>query len=486
MENNDLNNGMEIILIPRDSTPEKIETSIAAFNVPLANLLTHIGLPTENILSPIEERRKVIVALESTIEILPIADREKATYLSKFTVAVSVGLFDGALNFLWDETIRAFRRLISNFDLQYFLNVAHTINNKYKNLNSIDDLEAISDHDLLEISRRIGLVNDINYKRLENVNYMRNHASAAHPNDNAVSGIEMLSLLESCLKYAIVAKPDHSVIKVKQLFENIRTKELPKEDFEIIGEDLCKQPQERIDDFVLSIFGVYTDPRTDAPIRKNIDRLLPHIWHVVTEDVKFHIGAKFGLYRKNGDTDRKDAVQKFLETVNALQYKDEDSLASELLEKLQNLKTVHFEWNNFYNEYYHARSIKESIPAAGVPSGVRKLFVKVISLCYVGNGNGYREGVDERAVEYYNEFIENFTVAEVKDFVQLFTDPEFVTDFNYSKPDKRLRALANFLKSKTKDVHINKILDSIISFPRGSLQSVASETRYKEAIKFIK
>lgn len=257
----------QIILTP-GSTPERIESSIAAFNQPLANLLRHIGLPIENILSPIEERRKVIFSLESTIEILPIEERLKSTYLSKFTVAVSVGLFDGALNFLWDETVMSLRRLAVNFDLQYFLVVAKTVNNKYNNLNSVEDLQAIGDHDLLEISRRIGLVNDINYKRLEHVNYLRNHASAAHPNDNYVTGIEMLGLLENCLKYAIIAKPDHSVIQIKQLFSNIRNNEIPIEDFPIIGDDLCKQPQERIDDFVLSIFGVYTDTATSSSIKK--------------------------------------------------------------------------------------------------------------------------------------------------------------------------------------------------------------------------
>ncbi len=480
MENNN-----QIILIPKDTTPQQVETSIAAFNQPLANLLTHIGLPTENILSPIEERRKVIFALESTLEILPIEDRIKATYLSKFTVAISVGLFDGALNFLWDETIKALRRLIANFDLQYFLGVAHTTNSKYKNLTTFEDLEAIGDHDLLEISRRIGLISDINYKRLENVNYLRNHASAAHPNENSVSGIEMLSLLESCLKYAIVAKPDHSVIVLKQLFDNIRTKAIPSEDFPIIGQDLIKQPQERIDDFVLSLFGIYTDIRTEAQVRRNIDRLNPHIWANVTEEIKYTIGAKFGVYRKNGDVDRKDFVQKYLETVDGLHYKDEDSLAAELLEKLQNLKTVHFEWNNFYNEYYHAKSIKNSIPATGVPNSVRKLFVKVICLCYIGNGKGYKEGVDESALPYYKDFIEAFTLTEIKDFITLFTDPEFVTDFNYTKPDRRLRNLANFFKSKTKDTHINKVLDLIINFPNRSLQGLASDSRYKEAVKFI-
>lgn len=484
MENK--NQETQIILIPAGNTPEKIETSISAFNQPLANLLQHIGLPTENILSPIDERRKVIYALESTIEILPIEERQKSTYLSKFTVAVSVGLFDGALNFLWDETINALRRLVANFDLQYFLTVAQTINNKYKNLTTQEDLQAISDHDLLEICRRIGLVSDINYKRLENVNYLRNHASAAHPNDNSVSGIEMLSLLESCLKYAIIAKPDHSVIKIKQLFENIRTKQIPLDDFPHIGADLIKQPQERIDDFILSIFGVYTDTRTDAQVRKNIDRLTPHIWQNVTEDNKYTIGAKFGVFRKNGDVDRKDAVQKFLETVDGLRYKDEDSLTAELIEKLQNLKTVHFEWNNFYNEYSHAKAIEASIPTTGIPESIRKFFVKVICLCYIGNGKGYREGVDESAVVYYNKFIEAFTVNEIKDFFELFSDPEFVTDFSYTKPDKRLRTLATFFKTKTKNVHTNKLLDTIINFPKGSLQNLALDSRFKEAVKFVR
>lgn len=476
----------EIILIPSGNTPERIDTSIEAFNQPLANLLTHIGLPTENILSPIHERRKVIFSLESTLDILPYEDRQKAVYLSKFTVAVSVGLFDGALNFLWDETVKAIRRLVVSFDLQYFFNVAGTTNAKYKGLTAEEDLEAISDHDLIEICRRIGLLSDLTFKRLEHVNYLRNHASAAHPNENEVTGTEMLSLLEYCLRYAITAKPDHSVIQIKQLFENIRTREIPKEDFTPIGVDLLKQPQERINDFVLSVFGLYCDPRQEQTVKKNIERLMRQVWHGTTEDVRYIIGAKFGFYRNNGDVDRKDAVQKFLENVDALNYKDEDSLAAELLEKLQNLKTVHFEYNNFYNERYHAQSISNSIPKTGVPDSVRKLFVKVICLCLVGNGKGYKQGVDTAAIPYYNQFVESFGVNEIKDFIFLFADLEFVTDFGYSIPDRRLRQLATFFKSKTKDVQLNKVLDLIISFPSGSLSSLANDTRYKEAVKFIK
>lgn len=475
-----------IRLIPLGSTPQIIESSIAAFNEPLAEFLNFVGLPTEHILSPIEERRKIIYSLESTIEILPLDERAKAVYLSKFTVSVSIGLFDGALNFLWNEVIQALRRLITNFDLQYFFSIAETVNSKYKRLADSEDLEALTDHDLLEISRRIGLISDLNFKRLENVNYLRNHASAAHPNNNSVSGIEMLSLLETSLKYAITAKPDHSIIKIKQLSENIRTKLIPDEDFIHIGEELNKQPQERVDDFMISLLGLYTDSRQTPETRKNIENLVPKIWVKVSEDIRYLIGSKFGYYRSNGDTNRKDAIQKLLEIVDGLKYKDELSITSELLEKLQNLKTVHFSWNNFYNEYEYAKSIDATLPSKGIPSAIRTFFVKVICLCHIGNGNGYKEGIDERANVFYKKFIDSFGINEIKTFLTLFTDPEFTTDFAYRTPDRRLRVLVEHLKTKTKDEHINRALDVIIKFPKNSLDNVASDSRFKEAAKFIK
>ncbi len=475
----------EIVLIPSGNTPSQIETSIGAFSQPLANLLQHIGLPTENILSPIQERRKVIYALESTLEILPLEDRIKAEYLSKFTVAITVGLFDGALTFLWDETIKALGRLIVSFDLQYFYNVAESISPKYKNLHSAEDLEAISAHDLLEISRRIGLINDVNFERLRQVNYLRNHASSAHPNENDISGIEMLSLLETCLKYAITAKPNHSVIRIKQLLENIRKNRIPHEDFAVIGEDISNQPQERIDDLLLSIFGIYCDPKQEQHVKTNIEKLIPYVWQCAIEETKYQIGSKFGWYRKNGDTDRRNATQKILELVDGLRYKDEDSLAAELIEKLQNLKTVHFEWNNFYNEYPHAKSLEESIPKTGVPRSVRKLFVKVVCICYCGNGKGYKRGIDENALPFYKSFIESFTVDEIKEFLKLFSDNEFVYDLNTSKADERMRELTKYLKEKTTNVHINKALDIILSFPKQVLPKIAGDSSYKTAMKYV-
>jgi len=476
----------KIELIPTGNTPQKIETSIAEFNEPLSNLLKHVGLPTDNVLQPIEERRKVIFSLESALEVLPYEDREKAYYLSKFTVAITVGLFDGALAFLWDETIKALRQLIIKFDLEYFYSVAGELASRYKKLNGEEDLAAISDYDLLDICKRIGLINDVNFKRLEYVNYFRNHASSAHPNDNPISGIDMLNFLENCLKYAITAEPDISVVNIKRLLDNIRKNVIQNTDYQPIGKDIAKQPQERIDDLLLTLFGTYCSPDQEQTILDNIGGICPFIWDSATEQTKYKIGAKFGLYRVNGDVKRKDSTQKFLEIVNGEGYKDEDSLAAELIEKLENLKSVHFEWNNFYNEYSHAVSIDKSLGNKGIPTAARKVFVKVVCLCYAGNGKGYREGVDERAVSYYEKFIKFFKVPEVVDFLNLFADSEFTTNLNKSKPDNRMRDIAKALKNTTTDVHINKALDVIINFPLKALGNVSGDTRFKEPMKYVK
>ena len=150
--------------------------------------------------------------------------RNKSDYLTKFIVAGAVGLFDGALNFLWDEIIRTLREKIIQYDLAYFYSIAEQINFQYKKLSSPEDLEVISDYDLLQILKRINFLDDFAFNTLSNINYLRNHASAAHPNVNELTGIKLSSLLEDGIKYAIMLEPDASSIEVKKLFNNIKNR----------------------------------------------------------------------------------------------------------------------------------------------------------------------------------------------------------------------------------------------------------------------
>ncbi len=474
-----------LTIIPSDhaNVPSDIESSISTLNAPLSSFLSHVGLPTENLLSPIDERRKVIQALESVLEVLEVEDRARATYISKFTICVTVGLFDGALSFLWDETIKALRNKVIGFDIDYFYSIAESISSRYRGLSNPDDIVAIGEHDLLEICRRIGLIDDINHRRLDTVNYFRNHASAAHPNDNILSGIELLGFLENCLKYAICAPVEHSVIQVKRFLENVRQHVIPSVDYPAIWAEIEHLPRQRIEDILQTLFGMHADPRIDQAVINNVRGLVPRIWALVSEDLRFKLGAKFGYHRANGDVARRDRVQEFLTAVDGNTYKDEDSLGAELTEKLQHLRTAHYSTNNFYNEYPHAQAIAQSLPPAGIPRSARHDFVKVVTTCAIGNGHGYRQGVDENAMPLYNQFIGRFGDAEISTFVALFSDHEFIGDLHRDKAKNRALLLCRHLHGKTSSVLLQNVLDILIAAP--VITHVHNATDYKRAVQKV-
>lgn len=466
-------------------SPE-IETSIRSFHPALEGYVAGLGLPTDNVLSPVDERKKIINSLGDVLSMLPLEERAKATYITRFIVAVTVGLFDGALAYLWDETIRALRKLVARFDLAYFFSVAEKVNPRCKNLHTEDDLDEVSDHDLLEACRRIGLINDVNYQRLEHINYMRNHASAAHPNNNDIDGYELVGWLSNCLRYAILAAPDHSVIQVRTLLVNVRTQAVPTSDFPIIGDEIAKLSEERIDDLVWTLFGMYVDPSQEAQTKTNIAGIGPYVWSVASEDRKYDIGARFGTYRKNAEVSRKEAAEEFLRVVGGNAYKDEDSLAGELIDKLGTLKSVHYGFNNFYNEYPHAKTLGESLPRNGlVPRAARALWVKVISTCFIGNGLGYRQGVDESALPYYKKHVSSFSEAEIIEFVHLFTDAEFITPLGYQKCEQRAKALANELHDKASNISLKKALKLIMDAPQGTLGRIAATSAFKSELQLV-
>lgn len=475
----------ELTIIPSaEISATIIEKNIEAINKPVADFLTFHGLPTQNILSPVDERRKVMTSLGDVIEIVPMEKREKSQYLSKFTISVAMGIFDGALTFLWDETVKALRVMIIQFDLDYFYKIAFEFSTRYKSLYTEEDLEAISEHDLLEICRRIGLLNDINHKRLETVNYFRNHASAAHPNDHELSGHELISMLENCIKYAIHYEFDSSIVQIKRLFNNLRTIEIPSEDISRIVSELLKLKSERLDDFVLSIFGLFCDDKQSTQTQSNIENIVSDLWLASTDELKYKIGSKFGYFRIHGDIEKKKSVQRFLDIVGGNPYKDEDSLSEEIREKLNDLRSVHFAWNNFYNESIHALNIQQSLPDGDIPKSVSKEFVKVISICYVGNGKGYQDGIDTSAVEYYKNFIDKFMEREIMYFVLLFSDPEFVTDLDKQKVQNRMKKLITYLKGKSENILLLRLLDFIHNSPR--MEKVANTSDYKRMIGDLK
>ena len=178
--------------LPQKKELPNISLALQQFTGGLSAFLEQFGLPSQNVLVDINERAITINNIPSTIEKISDTKRQNSIYISKFVAACSVGLFDAALNFLWDETIAELRKRVALFDLAYFYDAVITDEKQRLRYKTEDDLKNIDDWQLIRGCKDVGLITDIAFRHLDYIRDMRNYASAAHPNQNDITGLQLV------------------------------------------------------------------------------------------------------------------------------------------------------------------------------------------------------------------------------------------------------------------------------------------------------
>lgn len=292
--------------------PHPIASTVETFSTELKGYLGHLGLPADDVLVAIEQRRIVINNIPSVLDSLTQPQREAALYVSKFVAACAVGLFDAALNYLWDETVRNLREKAARFDLEYFFDSVTSDSDRRSKLRTEADLDKLDDWELIRACRTTGLITEIGYKHLDYIRDIRNWASAAHPNQNELTGLQVAGWLETCIREVLAKEPTGPVIQVKRLLRNLREQTLGPGDVKPIAQTLPLLPEELSASLLRAVLGMYADSNLSADIRNNIRLVGPAIWAACTDEPKYEAGMKFASLEANGEVARARLAREFL------------------------------------------------------------------------------------------------------------------------------------------------------------------------------
>lgn len=247
------------------------------FETGLKQVLTLHNLPTEGVFVDIPERVNVFKNLDTVLNQINQDEKQQSLYLSKFIASTASGLFDASLNYLWDETILQIRKRVSQYDIEFFYDNAVT-GDRRKRLKDENDLDKVDDYDLIKGAKEIGLISDLGFKHLEYINYMRNWASAAHPNNSEITGLQLVSWLETCIKEVITLPISNVTIRIKQLLKGVKNTTISVSDAQEIAVFSTTLTQEQINNLASGFFGIYVRPETTSQTHQNINLLLPEIW----------------------------------------------------------------------------------------------------------------------------------------------------------------------------------------------------------------
>jgi hypothetical protein len=156
------------------------------------------------------------------------------------------------------------RRRVAQYDLSYFFDNAVKSSEKRKKLGSEDDLSRIDDSELIHGAKEIGLISEIGFQHLDYIRFMRNYASAAHPNQIVLTGLQLTSWLETCIREVISLPLSEAAIEIRKLLSNIKANVVTDEEAKQIGMFFLNLTQDQVNNLASGFFGIYTRQDTTS------------------------------------------------------------------------------------------------------------------------------------------------------------------------------------------------------------------------------
>jgi len=467
----------EEIQIAASSTPS-VEVQLRTFEAGLASYLDRHGLPSSGILTEVEERQVALGNLERVVQRVELERRSQSLYLSKYVAAAATGLFDAALNYLWDETIVELRNRVVQYDLTYFYDNAGLSTEKRKKVSTADHLTELTDSELILGAKEIGLVSQIGYKHLDYIRYMRNWVSAAHPNQNEITGLQLISWLETCLKEVIGLPLSTATVEIKRLLVNVRTQAIQSSDARQISTFFSNLTQEQVNNLASGLFGIYTRTDATATAKDNVRLLTPFLWGRVDEETRRSFGIKYGRFVISNDVQEKEAAREFLQNAGALEYIPEDLKAAEIENAVDQLLDGHRSSGNFYSEPVLARQLASIVGNHGlVPDQVARHYVISLVEVFLTNGNG----VAWNAEPIYESLLSKLDTRQALIAILSFQEDTIASRLQFTLSQQKFRRLLELMKPKATSPAAVEII-SLLDQTRIPLDRLRDDARVKQRL----
>ena len=375
------------------------------------NLVNYFGIPRDALASD-EDIKRTWDNLPHELKNIP--DNLRNHLIARMCVAVSTGLFDGAMNYIWNASILHLRERIRIFGLPVVDQILQKGNFEEK------DLLSLQDNQLIDLYYKLNLINEEGYYFLQHNRDLRNHFSAAHPTIGNINSTEFLAFLNRCVNYALADSSSPTGVNPSNFIDAINGIIFTNEQTEFWIESLSKTHDSQRQILVSMLHGMYCDSAKTETSRKNVIKICKNLQEKFTSSIKSDLINNHHEYVVKGKSKKQKASAKFFEEIGALNLlnnTEKHNIYSKAIERLQN---VHENFDNFYNEPPFAEylyEISQQIPTR--PDNIKEAYVLTIACCKVGNGCGNGSGVCTRAVRFYNEMIKDFTAIEITILIRL-------------------------------------------------------------------
>ncbi len=340
-------------------------------------------------------------------ELREIPEVLRGELIARMCVAVSTGLFDGAMNYIWNAAILHLRDKIRVFGLPV---VAQIRQGDFEEKHLLE----LQDSRLLELSLKLNIIDEDGFFFLDQCRDVRNNFSAAHPTLGKVNDREFTTFLNRCVRYALADSASPKGVDIGAFISAIKGARFNNNQCGIWVQRLTETHDAQRQMLVAMVHGIYCDPNTPEQARLNSLDICSNLIGIFNASIKSELINTHTDYVAKGYQDKHAASLQFFEKLGLLGLLNESEQHHIFSRAVERLWNVHNGMNNFYNEPAFAERLLELSMQGAIPETVQEEYVQTVGCCRVGNGYG----VSNAAVKYYDQMVQSFSPREITTLIQ--------------------------------------------------------------------
>ncbi len=364
----------------------------------LETITNALGVPREVLVSDYEINYSW---KELPREISRIPNEYRGELIVRMCIAISVGLFDGAINYIWNAVILNFRKRILDLGLE---NIAKFLNKEFTE----EKIKEMTDAELLDLVYKFNIISDEGFYFLNQCRDMRNNFSSAHPAIARIDDRELINFISRCCKYGLSENNNFKGINIKE-FVNVLKGDDVSADILIELKNKVNETYPAQREMLLGMMlGIYCDSTSKESARINALKISQSV--TLEERTICSLMKQYNENRFNNDAKKGEASRIFIEKIGLINYLSDPEKFAIIEKACKRLRKVHLDFNNFYNEVPMAERLNEITQSLEIPESLKYFYVNCVLMCYIGN----EYGVSNCSIEYYENMIKNFKPKEIE------------------------------------------------------------------------
>ena len=285
--------------------------------------------------------------------------------------------YETASEYLWERTIIILRNRVLSFGVEFVGEMVGLNNNAY-----IMNLPAF---EVINLASELGFIDSTGKMRLSQADEIVQHYREQDAKEEMPKN-ESDTVIRACIQYILSIETTGASMEFGNFRDSLKHELFEKQPDRLVLLEGSPYFYKRTTVRALINLLATTEGAEYETVALNFCKIIEIVWEDLSSDDKYFIGITYSQYVSSGKENQILTFKSALQRVHGFDYVPENLRSISFIKEAKNIKRVHHEINNFYNEPNAVRRLE--ILGTTIPRPALKETISACIVVYLGNAYG--------------------------------------------------------------------------------------------------